>query len=268
MKKYQKKELENDTHHTSLTPAVEQAAEVLKYLASDKGIRAGLTDISRLVGINKSKTYAILNALQNAGFVSKDDENKLYSLGPDIIPIGQKALENLDYREAAKPFLKKLAQDTKCTALFAIITAHNLVFIAKEESGMEVDSRLGVGYSIPVYYRTHGKVILAALPEEELNKLLSGEDFFRDNETSVIDNTSLRQEITEIKQRGFAVEDGRASPIIKVLSVAVRGHHGYPIGVLVLIGLIAKSKILKNAVMLVETAKQVSNVLGSGKREY
>jgi IclR family acetate operon transcriptional repressor len=268
MKKYLKNKSENETFHTSLTPAVEQAAEVLKYLASDRGIRAGLTDISRMVGINKSKTYAILNALQNAGFVSKDDENKLYFLGPDIIPIGQKALENLDYREAAKPFLKKLARDTKCTALFAIITTHNLVFIAKEESGSEVDSRLGIGYSTTVFYRAHGKAILAALPEEELNKLLSGENFFRDDERGFLDNASLKQELREVKKRGFDMDNGRVNPIIKVLSAAVLGHNNHPIGVLVLIGLMAKSQLLKNAAMLVEMAKQISNVLGAGKREY
>jgi len=254
---------DNSKHYTSLTPAVEQAAEVLKYLASDKGIRAGLTDISRLVGINKSKTYAILNALQNAGFVSKDDENKLYSLGPDIIPIGQKALENLDYREAAKPFLKKLAQDTKCTALFAIITAHNLVFIAKEESGMEVDSRLDVGYSTSVFYRAHGKAILSALSEEMTNKLLSGENFFRDDKRGFLDNASLKQELQEVRKKGFDMDNGKVNPIIKVLSAAVVGHNNKPVGTLVIIGLMSKSVLAKNGKKLVETAKSISNALGA-----
>ena len=48
-----------DDRFTTLTPAVEQAAEILRYLASDSNIKEGL--ISKAVGINKSKTHVILN---------------------------------------------------------------------------------------------------------------------------------------------------------------------------------------------------------------
>ena len=82
------KKTDNEKLYFSSTPAVEQAAEVLKYLASDRHIKAGLTEISRMVEIPKTKVNSILNALQIAGFVSKDDERKVYSLGSDIIPIG------------------------------------------------------------------------------------------------------------------------------------------------------------------------------------
>ena len=48
-----------DDRFTTLTPAVEQAAETLRYLASDSNIKAGLTHISGAVRINKSKTHVI-----------------------------------------------------------------------------------------------------------------------------------------------------------------------------------------------------------------
>ena len=128
-------EKENRKRYASLTPAVEQAAVILKYLSSEPRIKASLTEISRIVGINKSKTFAILGALQNVGFVSKEAESKLYALGSEIIPIGQTALKNIDYRSYAESFLKKLAQETMCTVMFGIIYGEKLIIISKEASG-------------------------------------------------------------------------------------------------------------------------------------
>jgi DNA-binding IclR family transcriptional regulator len=249
----------------SLTPAVEQAAEVLKYLASESRFRTSLTDISKKLGINKSKAYAILVALQHAGFVSKDAETKLYSLGLDIIPIGQKALENVNYRKIARPFLEKLARDTKCTVLFGLITGEKLLIISKEASGREIDSRLDIGYTLDVFFKSHGKVIIAALPEGEQEKLLSGKNFFNDFEGGIVENSQLKPLINEVNKKGFAVDTGRLSSVIKVLSSAVIAHNQYPVGAIIVMGLINKSAVSEFGGKLVKAAKGLSKALGAGK---
>jgi IclR family transcriptional regulator, acetate operon repressor len=249
----------------SLTPAVEQAAEVLKYLASESRFKTNLTDISKKLGINKSKAYAMLVALQHAGFVSKDTKTKLYSLGLDIIPIGQKALENVNYRKIARPFLEKLALDTKCTILFGLITGEKLLIISKEASGREIDSRLDIGYTLDVFFKSHGKVIIAALPEAEQEKLLSGENFFNDFEGGIIENSQLKPHIDEAKKKGFAMDTGRLSSIIKVLSSAVIAHDQCPIGAIIVMGLMNKSVVPKYGGKLVKAAKELSKALGASQ---
>lgn len=256
----------NRKQYTPVSPAVDQAIEILKYLASDKRIETGITDISKIVGISKSKAHGIVDALRNAGFVSKDNKSKLYSLGPDIIPIGQRALENIDYREVTKPFLEELARETRCTVLFGIITGQNLIFIAKEASGREVDSRLSVGYSTKIFYKAHGKVILASLPEEERERLLSGDNFYDDDILGIIENTQLRKEVNDAKVKGFAMDHGSSGTIVKVLASAVLGHNNRPIGILVVIGLMKKSLIPKYGAKLAEKARSLSNALGARKR--
>jgi DNA-binding IclR family transcriptional regulator len=249
----------------SLTPAVEQAAEILKHLASEPRLKTGLTDISKKLGINKSKAYAILVALQHARFVSKDAETKLYSLGIDIIPIGQKALENINYRKIARPFLEELARDTKCTVLFGLITGEKLLIISKEASGREIDSRLDIGYTLDVYFKSHGKVIIAALPEEEQERLLSGKNFFNDFEGGIVENSQLKPLISEAKKKGFAVDTGRLSSVIKVLSSAVIAHNHYPVGAIIVMGLMNKSVVPEYGRKLVKAAQELSKALGASR---
>lgn len=249
----------------SLTPAVEQAAAILGYLASESRLKASLTEISRKVGINKSKTYAILSALRNVGFVSKDANTKLYTLGLNTIPIGQKALENINYRKIAKPFLEELARTTLCTVLFGLITGNKLLLVSKEASGREIDSRLHVGYLLDLFFKSHGKAILAAMPEEEVGKLLSGKNFYNEFETVILDNPKLKRVVAETKKKGFAMDNGRASSLIKILSSAVIGHNDYPIGAIIVMGLIEKPDIPKYTAKLVETAKNLSSALGANR---
>jgi DNA-binding IclR family transcriptional regulator len=257
------KKTDNEKRYLSSTPAVEQAAEVLKYLASEKGIKAGLTEIARKVDIPKTKVNSILNALQIAGFITKDKEGTVYSLGSDIIPIGLRALENIDYRTVAKPSLEQLAKDTKCTVLFGVITSKKLLIISKAISGQEVDSRLDVGFVADVFYQAHGKAIFVSLPQREQERLLSGPDFMGQYDRGLIKNSQLRKEIAEIKKKGFTVNDGRVNRIIKVLTAAVVGSKNYPIGALIVIGLMQKSAISKYGAKLVETARNLSLVLGA-----
>jgi DNA-binding IclR family transcriptional regulator len=260
--------IDSKKRYTSLTPAVEQAVTILKYLSSESRLKASVTDISKKVEISKSKTYRILVALQNAGFVLKERESKLYTLGFDIIPIGLKALENINYRKVAGPFLEKLAQETRCTVLFGLIVGKKLMIISKQASGIAVDSRLDVGTTLDVFFKAHGRVILASLPEEEQKRLLSGGNFFSDDKLGTIDNSQLRQEISEIKKKGFATDIGELSPTIKTLSSVIIGHNNHPIGALIVIGLMKKSEMSKHGTKIVETAKELSVALGAHNGQY
>ena len=151
-------------HYSSSTPAVEQAAEVIKHLASQPKIKQRLSDISKALGINVTKTYVILDALQKSGFVNKDRNGKLYSLGPSLISIGQMAFANASYSDAVKPFLEQIVRETHCSASFGFITMGSLVVTAFESAGQPVDSRFAIGSERPIYFKAHGRIIAAYLP--------------------------------------------------------------------------------------------------------
>jgi IclR family transcriptional regulator, KDG regulon repressor len=250
----------------SLSPAVEQAAEILKYLASEPRMKLNLTGISKAVGINKSKTHILLHALEVAGFLSKDQEDKTYALGIDIIPIGQRALENINYRRIAQPFLENLAKETRCTVLLGLIRGKRIVFIGKATSGLGVDSTIGIGDSRPLYRRVHGRAILAALPDAEREKLLSGKKFFSDDDVTFIDNKLLRQEIAKVRQSKYATFQGNVH-LIQAVASAVLGHDNYPVGVILAVGLLNTSQISDCGAKLAETTRSLSITLGMNDGE-
>ena len=83
-----------------------------------------LTEICGVVGIHKSKGYSILNTLQHFAFVQRSPYGKIYSLGPGLLFLSSKVLDNMDLREAVPPaygsFLSKL-RARLFLALFQIV---------------------------------------------------------------------------------------------------------------------------------------------------
>ena len=89
-----------------LVPAVEQASRVLFCLAGSSSSQMSLLEICDRVGIHKSKAYSILQTLQKFGLVQRFSDRKGYALGPGLITLSRKVLDDYltTYREHLPQF--------------------------------------------------------------------------------------------------------------------------------------------------------------------
>ncbi len=180
-------------------PAVYQVGKVLSYLAKGPNFKVKLTDIARDLGFHKSRVYYILNTLREFGLVEKDPSTKAYSLGPALIFMGEKVLENLDYRRKAEPFLKELARFTGCTAFLGKVSEGRIYVVAKEYADDGVKITIPLGYRFPLSYGALGKIMLA-FGDEELKKVLLEEERLR----LWVERVNLEEELSRFREQGYA----------------------------------------------------------------
>lgn len=251
--------------YSSSTPAVEQAAEVIKHLASQPKIKQRLSDISKALGINVTKTYVILDALQKSGFVNKDRNGKLYSLGPSLISIGQMAFGNASYSDAVKPFLEKIVKETHCSASFGFITMGSLVVTAFESAGQPVDSRFTIGSERPIYFKAHGRIIAAYLPKEERESLIRSNFHGFYEESYASNHEKVRQDLAVYRKNGFAYvsSDVLMNGTIYWIASAVLDVTNRPIGALIAVGLLPESSVAICGQKVAEIARRFSTLLGA-----
>jgi DNA-binding IclR family transcriptional regulator len=112
-------------------PAVKQAIQVLECLAASETPQMSLLNICTSVGIHKSKAYSILHTLRQFNLVKKKDKKGGYSLGPGLVSLSKRFLDNLDARSLAKPILEKLANENNCAAVFGIVE-EDYVYVAEK----------------------------------------------------------------------------------------------------------------------------------------
>lgn len=250
-----------------LVPAVEQASRVLLCLAGDPSGKMRLTDICNRVGIHKSKGYSILNTLQLFGFVRKDLTEKTYSLGPGLLSLSRKVLDNLNYAEIVGPSLKTLAGATRSTALFGTISNERLFVVAKQESDAKIGVTIALGHSFPLTWGAHGRAIVAFMNDNSRDRILSRKKLYFHGESGASDKERLRDELKMCRIQGYAFDTGQMNRGINAVASPVFGSGPEPIGAVFVIGTFPESLIPACGPVLVEKAVEISRLFGARTEE-
>lgn len=253
------------TGYTPLVPAVQQGAQILICLAKSPTFKMRLTDICQQVGIHKSKGYSILHTLKNFGFIEKDPQTKTYSLGPALIFLSGRVLDNIYNQEKVAPFLESLAKETQSTAFFGLIVDSHLFVMAKHEAYSGVNISIRLGYKFPLTYRSHGKAILAFLPHDEREQILASEKlwFYGDGDNSPLNMARLREELAKCREVGFAQDFSEIDSRYNSVAAPVFGHNGKVVACLVVVGVFDESMVCHYGQKLAESAKKVSYTFGA-----
>jgi DNA-binding IclR family transcriptional regulator len=254
---------DNKTGSSIIVPAVEQASRILLCLAKNTSSKTNLTDICKEVGIHKSKGYTILNTLLQFGFVQRDGEDKHYSLGPGLLPLSRKVLDNLDYKEVAQPLLEHLARETGSPAFFGLRAGENIYVIGKHEGSGDIGITIRLGLRYPLTHGAHGKAIVAFLPESEEQKILAKEKLYFHGEPSRLNRARLKKELARCRKEGYAEDLGELNPNINAVAAPVFASSNRLVGVIFLVGLFPKSAVKEFGRKVAEKACLMSTLLGA-----
>lgn len=246
-----------------MVPAVEQASRLLFCLAGNNASQMSLPEICAQVGIHKSKAYSILQTLQKFGLVQRYSDRKGYALGPGLITLSRKVLDDFNAPRLAEPLLEELATKFGGTATLGLI-ADRIVFVAaKNEGGVDIGVTIRVGHRFPLTYGSHGKAIAASLPEKELELLLNDTKLYFHGGSEKLDRNRLAEELVQCRGDGYALDLGEMKPGLNSVAAAVFGPGELPVGYITLIGLFSNEVARESGPLVSAAAKTLSRQLGA-----
>ena len=222
-----RKETNGDKYQS---PAVEQASRVLFCLARAQSPYTSLIEICSEVGIYKSKAFSILETLRRFGLVRRNGVGKGYALGPGLISLSRKVLDDMSPPRLAEPILAGLAKETGSTAVFGLIEGRDAFVAAKHEGEGDIGVTMRVGHRLPVTYGPHGKAIAAFLPGEERARLLKEKELYFHGSPAALDRGRLERESRQCREEGFAEDLGETNRGLIVVAAPVLGPSGSPVG--------------------------------------
>lgn len=251
------------TNERYVSPAVEQAARILFTLAGARSASMGLIEICDHVGIHKSKAFTILETLQRFGLVRKNNDSKGYCLGPGLVSLARKVLDDLSAPALAEPILEGLAQKAKTTAALGLIADRSVFVVAKREGGGPVVVTMRLGLRFPLTYGCHGKAIAAFLPDDELATLLKDEKLYFQGDPARFDLNKSMADIERCRRDGFAVDVGETTPGLNAVASPVLGPTNRPLGYIVVIGFASAEATYRFGPLVAEGARELSRQLGA-----
>jgi IclR family pca regulon transcriptional regulator len=187
----------------------------------------GIADIAEELGMSRSTTHRYVITLVALGYLEQGASRK-YRLGLRVTNLGMSALNSTGLREHAHPYLEELRQQTSYTTSLAVLDGTEIVYIDRARSFRRgqgsIDLDLHPGSRLPAYCTAMGKLLLANLPEPEQRELLASMKLAKRGPNTITSKKVLREELEEVREEGFAVNDQELAAELYSISAPVRNE--------------------------------------------
>ncbi|MFI0906444.1 IclR family transcriptional regulator [Streptomyces sioyaensis] len=213
--------------------SVDRAVSVLEILA--KLGEAGVTEISEELGVHKSTAFRILGVLENRGLVEQEKERGKYYLGAGVLRLAGAAAIRLDISQEGQPVCRALAEDTGETANIAVLDGDAAVNIMQARGSAAVTAYNWLGRRTPLHATASGKVLLAHLPAQRREALVTRK-LPRFTEHTLTTAAGLREQLTAALADGFACTSEELEIGLNAVAAPVWAHDGAVIGAIGLSG--------------------------------
>ena len=152
--------------------ATQRVLSVLLCLA-DKTAPRGVTEISRLLGMNKNMAHRALATLIASGYVTRDVSGELYQLSPHVLSLSRGTAAETDIVALAHPVLQALHRLTRESVYLSIIVGRNRVTVDDIQAEGARVLRSQRGHPVPLHCTKMSRVLLAHRRDDEIACYLS-----------------------------------------------------------------------------------------------
>jgi IclR family transcriptional regulator, KDG regulon repressor len=216
-------------HKTSKSPykvqVLDRALAALSILAN-RSSESSLVELCTELRLHKSTVHRLMMVLERHRLVVKNPETGRYRLGLKLFELGSKALDGIDLRGRARPYLDRLQQQFGETVFFCILDDGQVFYVEKVESQQSVRTACTVGSRAPAYCTAVGKAMLAELSDAEVSAIARRWGLKPITQNTITTAAQLKAELRTVRSRGYAIDDEEKEEGLRCVSAAVRGHSG------------------------------------------
>jgi DNA-binding IclR family transcriptional regulator len=199
--------------------SVERAIAILRCFEDHDEL--GVTEISKMVGLNKSTAFGLINTLRKEKFLQADEKTGGLKLGLGLFRLSVNV--KLDLKNICAPYINELLQTTKETVNLVVRDGDNVVYIEKKESPYSMRISTRIGQQLPLYCTAVGKAILSFLRDDEIQEYIGRVRLKPFTDKTLKSKKELHEQLTGIRDKGYAydieeLEDGIICIAVPLLS--------------------------------------------------
>ncbi|MES2955847.1 MAG: IclR family transcriptional regulator [Pseudomonadota bacterium] len=165
--------------------------------------RQTLSEVAARSGLSRAGARRILLTLQTLGYV--DSDGKHFSLTPRILDLGFAYLSSMPIWNLAEPVMEDLVEEVRESCSAAVLDGTDIVYVLRVSTHKIMSITLGVGSRLPAYCTSMGRVLLAALPEEQAMACLKASHPEALTRHTVTELDALRQKLTQTRKQGWCL---------------------------------------------------------------
>ncbi len=217
---------------------VQSLSRALSLLEKVAGHRRGvaLSELAAMLDLAPSSVHRLLATLQKHGFVSVDEQRGLWSIGVQAFTVGSAFLASRDIVATARPFMQRLVEESGESVNLAVLEGGEAVFVSQVECREMMRMFVRLGARAPLHASGVGKALLAAMPDEDLERLLVTQPLQRFTPSTLTSDAALRANLARVRRRGYALDDEEHAIGLRCVAASVHDEHGAALAALSLSG--------------------------------
>ncbi len=206
-----------------LIAGLEKGLQVIEAFDQERS-RLTVSEVAQRTGLTRAAARRYLLTLVHLGYARQTD--KVYSLTPKILRLGQSYLHSARLPRIVQPLLYRLAYSLGEAASAGVLEGGDLVCVAAVSAGRVVSATLQPGTRVPAYCTASGRVMLATLSDSALQAYFDTVELERLTEHTVADRAALQAEIGRIRAQGYALVNQEMELGLRTLAVPLRNFKG------------------------------------------
>jgi DNA-binding IclR family transcriptional regulator len=230
-----------------ISKTVDQALRLVETLSTSGPM--AINDLSRHHDISRTVVYRLLTTLELHGFVRRSQ--LIYSLGPRLFALARQMEEEL--RNVARAPMSALAESINETIVLVVRDGSDALsadVIPGRRHLLQVN--FPPGYRYPLTKTASGRAILAFLPGDEREQIITG------STTSPADRALLLEQLAQVRHQGFALSSNEYHNGLAGLAVPVYADDGVVASLAIVAPLVRSEAITSGTEALLAAATQIS----------
>ena len=221
-KKFSNIEIKND--NKSIIQSVCKAYDILELFIENNNL--SFSEINTKVNMTTPTLYRFLATLIHCGLLDCNRKTKIYSLGPNILLLGNKAMNSFDIVRIAQPFMEDLKDKTHETISLFVRRDLQKICIAKVESDQSIRYSSKIGEPSYLHGGASGNVLMSDMTKEELDTLEHKIGFSKLTNYTVTDRQKINDALKQTRENGYWVSYKERREDTAGIGVPIFDHTG------------------------------------------
>lgn len=183
-----------------------------------------LTEVAERTGLAKAAARRSLMTLQHLGFVGV--RGRQFYLTPRILDLGFGYLTSLQLPELALPWMEHLSQQVDESSSLSVLDGEEIVYVARVPMRRVMTISLGVGARLPAFASSMGRVLLAGLPQAQLDAWLAQAQTRALTPRTIFLKADLKHEIERVRRQGYAIVHQELELGLCSIALPIRNRQG------------------------------------------
>ena len=250
---------------TGASKSLQKALRILLYMG-DNGPALGVTQLASGLSLNKTTVHRLLHAMEKFELIERNPESDRYRLGLKLHELGTRAVESRTLRTEAHRFLLELSRASHETVSLAVPGPGGVLCLDRVDSRDSIiNVRTPIGARFPPHCTAAAKAILAYLPEDEVEPIISIMGLTSYTAYTLTTLADVKKNLREAAERGYALDRQETERGLSAVAAPIWSRDGHVIAAVGMAGPTPRfrgKELARKIALTMETTAKISASLG------